>query len=92
VELPAIRGTCPISRLFAQVDCSPTNNGRGCRRRPFQGVNNQYLQLFTRRSGLPKYGEIRVKRANHGWGIAGGNRNPGIAVDDFFGRRLVRGA
>jgi hypothetical protein len=52
------------------VDCSPTNNGR---RRPLQGVNNQYLQLPTRRWGPPEYGEIRARGANHGWGNTGGD-------------------
>ena len=37
------------------------------RRRPFQGVNNLYLQLLTRRHKTLKYAEIRVRRANHGW-------------------------
>jgi len=36
---------------------------------PFQGVNKQYLQLLARLRGLPKYSEIRVRRANHGWGL-----------------------
>ena len=43
------------------------------RRRPFQGVNNLYLQLLRRLAGLPKYGEIRIKRTNQGWGITGGD-------------------
>jgi hypothetical protein len=46
--------------------------GLNRRRRPFQGVNKQYLQLLKRRRGTPSYAEIRVRRANHGWGIAGG--------------------
>ena len=37
------------------------------RRRPFQGLNNLYLQLLTGLRGPPKYGVIRVRRANHGW-------------------------
>ena len=37
------------------------------RRRPFQGVNNQYLQLLTRHTRPQIYAEIRVKRLNHGW-------------------------
>ena len=48
--------------------------GLNRRRRPFQGVNNLYLQLLIGLRGLPKYGEIRVKRANHGWGITGGGK------------------
>ena len=40
--------------------------GLNRRRRPFQGLNNLYLQLLTSLRGPPKYGEIRVKRANHG--------------------------
>ena len=42
--------------------------GLNRRRRPFQGVNKQYLQLLTRRRDTSKYAEIRVKRLNHGWG------------------------
>ena len=55
-----------------------TNNSRGGRRRPFQGVNNLCFQLLTGFSGPFKYAEIRVKRANHGWGITGGDSPPGV--------------
>jgi hypothetical protein len=34
---------------------------------PFQGVNNQYLQVLTRLTGTPEYAEIRMRRVNHGW-------------------------
>jgi hypothetical protein len=47
--------------------------GLNRRRRPFQGLNNLYLQLLRRLRGSPKYGEIRVKRVNHGWAMTGGD-------------------
>ena len=52
----------------------------GDRRRPFQGVNNQYFQLLRRLRALPKYAKIGVKRANHGWRITGGDFLAGRSV------------
>jgi hypothetical protein len=34
--------------------------------RPFQGINNYYLQLLTRRGCTPKYAEILVRRTCEG--------------------------
>jgi hypothetical protein len=43
--------------------------GLNRRHRPLQGVNIEYLQLLTRRLETPKYAEICVRRANHGWSM-----------------------
>ena len=48
--------------------------GLNRRRRPSQGVNNMCFQLLTRIRGLPKYGKIRVLRANRGWKKNGRSR------------------
>jgi hypothetical protein len=40
--------------------------GLNRRRRPFQGLNKLCFQLLRGLRGLPEYGEIRVKRVNHG--------------------------
>ena len=54
---------------------------------PFQGLNNLYLQLLTGLHGPPKYSEIRVKRANHGWGITGGDVLRDLLGRNWRGRR-----
>jgi len=62
-----------LARLPSHSRRNRSCRGVIARRRPFQGVNNLYQQLLTGLRGSPKYGEIRVKRANHGWGITGGD-------------------
>jgi hypothetical protein len=57
-----------------------TRAGLNRRRRPFQGGNEQYLQLLTGRGSTPKYAIKRVKRLNHGWGMRVRNINFAIHV------------
>jgi hypothetical protein len=61
---------CVFICVIDSKRCPETGLNR--RRRPFKGVNNLYLQLLTGLGGLPEHGGIRIKRANHGWGITGG--------------------
>jgi len=63
----------PLVRIadFSLKGIAAANNGRGGGRRPFQCVNMLYFQLLTELHGLPRYGEMRVRRANHGRGNAG---------------------
>jgi hypothetical protein len=54
--------------------------GLNRRRRPFQGLNKLCFQLLTSLRWSPKYSEIHVIRANHGWGITSEDICPGHRV------------
>lgn len=63
--IPARTSSPSLVRSSQSCQASPTPAFPGALRK-------SNFQLLRRLRGSPKFGEIRVKRANHGWGITGG--------------------